>query len=288
MDGLHEVQIIGKIGRHFGIHPLVLEDIVNTGQRPKAEDFDDYLFFVLKMLSYDESSGRVFAEQVSLILGPRYLITFQEKEGDVFAFVRERIRKAKGRIRKCGCDYLAYALVDAIVDHYFIVLEKIGEKIELLEEALLEDPNSQTLEAIHHLKRELIFFNKQTRPLRDVFNFLIKDESPLVQENTRPFLRDIHDHMVQVIDTTESFRDMLSSLMDLYLSTVSHKMNEVMKVLTIMATIFIPLTFIAGIYGMNFKFMPELEWKWSYPVLWGVLIVVFVLMIFWFKRKKWL
>jgi magnesium transporter len=288
VDGLHDVNVVEKMGAHFGIHPLVLEDIVNTGQRTKAEEFENYIYIVLKMLVFDETVDHIAAEQVSLILGPHFLISFQEKEGDVFDFVRERIRKARGRIRKSGCDYLAYALMDAVVDHYFVILEKLGDKIELIEDQLLEKPTPRILEDIHHLKREIIFFRKQVWPLREVINNLIKDPSELIQETTDIFLRDVYDHTFQVIETIESFRDVLSGLSDLYLSTVSNRMNEVMKVLTIMATIFIPLTFIAGIYGMNFEFMPELKWRWAYPGLWVVLILIFVSMIAWFKRKKWI
>jgi magnesium transporter len=288
VDGLHEVNVIEKIGVHFGIHPLVLEDIVHTGQRPKVEEFENYIYIVLKMLDIDAAVDHLTAEQVSLIIGPHFLISFQEKEGDVFNYVRERIRKARGRIRNSGCDYLAYALMDAVVDHYFVILEKLGEKIEQLEEQLLEEPTSRILEDIHHLKREMIFFRKQIWPLREVINSLIKDPSELIQETTHIFLRDVYDHTIQVIDTIESFRDVLSGLSDLYLSTVSNRMNEVMKVLTIIATIFIPLTFIAGIYGMNFEFMPELKWHWAYPMLWVLLVVIFVLMVIWFKRRRWL
>jgi len=288
IDGLHEIDIIEKIGHHFGIHPLTLEDIVNTGQRPKAEDYDDYIFIVFKMLFYDDANTHITSEQVSLILGSHYLISFQEKEGDVFNFVRERIRKAKGRIRKSGPDYLTYALIDATVDHYFFILEKVGEKLEQIEEELLENPKPQTLQSIHSLKREMIYFRKQVWPIRELLNHLMHEESQLVQESSHIFFRDIYDHTIQVIDNIESMRDVLTGMLDLYLSTLSNKMNEVMKVLTIMATIFIPLTFIAGIYGMNFKFMPELEWKWSYPVLWGVLVAIFILLLFWFKRNRWL
>lgn len=206
----------------------------------------------------------------------------------MFDPVRQRIRQAKGRIRRSGCDYLAYALTDAVVDHYFGVLEKLGEKIEALEDELLKEPSAQTLETTHRLKREMLYFRKQVWPLREVLNSLVKDQSHLIAETTQVFLRDVYDHTIQVIDTIESLRDVLSGLHDLYLSTISNRMNEVMKVLTIMATIFIPLTFIAGIYGMNFEFMPELKWKWSYPLLWGVLVAIFVSMLFWFKRKRWL
>ena len=288
IDGLHEIDIIEKIGHHFDIHPLTLEDIVNTGQRPKAEDYDDYVFIVFKMLLYDDVNTHITSEQVSLILGAHYLISFQEKEGDVFNFVRERIRKGKGRIRKSGPDYLTYALIDATVDHYFFILEKVGEKLEQIEEELLENPQPRTLQSIHSLKREMIYFRKQVWPIRELLNHLMHEESQLIQESSHIFFRDIYDHTIQVIDTIESMRDVLTGMLDLYLSTLSNKMNEVMKVLTIMATIFIPLTFVAGIYGMNFKFMPELEWKWSYPILWGILVAIFVFMLFWFKRKRWL
>ncbi len=288
VDGLHEVDLIEKFGLHFDIHPLTLEDIMNTGHRPKAEDFENYEYIVFKMLTFDEDKNNITAEQVSLILGHHYLISFQETEGDVFDFVRERIRKAKGRIRKSGCDYLAYALIDAIVDHYFLVLEKIGEKIELAEVDLLGDTQPETLQSIHHYKREMLFLRKQVWPLRDILNILMKEDVSLIRETTQIFIRDLYDHTIQIIDTIESLRDVLSGMQDLYLSAVSNRMNEVMKVLTIMATIFIPLSFIAGIYGMNFDYMPELKWHWAYPVLWIVLITIFLFMIFWFKRKKWL
>ena len=288
IDGLHEVELIEKIGTHFNIHPLTLEDIVNTGQRPKVEDFEKYVYLVFKMLKFDETTGHITSEQVSLIVGPHYLLSFQEIEGDVFEAVRERIRKGRFHIRKSGPDYLAYALLDAVVDHYFSILEKMGERIEDLEERLHQQATPEILQAISDLKRELIYFRKQVWPVREVLSTWQKAESSIVQEANKIFIRDVYDHTIQVIDTIESLRDIISGLMDLYLSTVSNKMNEVMKVLTIMATTFIPLTFVAGIYGMNFKYMPELEWKWSYPVLWVLLIVIFSGMMFYFKRKKWL
>ena len=288
IDGLHEVELIEKIGKHFNIHPLTQEDIVNTGQRPKVEDFEEYVYLVFKMLKFDETTGHITSEQVSLIVGPHYLLSFQETEGDVFNSVRERIRKGRVHIRKSGPDYLAYALMDAVVDHYFLILEKMGERIEQFEERLHVQPTPEILKDIYDLKRELIYFRKQVWPIREVLSTWQKAESAVVQDANKVFIRDVYDHTIQVIDTIESFRDIISGLTDLYLSTVSNKMNEVMKVLTIMATIFIPLTFVAGIYGMNFKFMPELEWKWSYPVLWILLIVIFSGMMFYFKRKKWL
>jgi magnesium transporter len=288
IDGLHEVDVIEKIGKNFGLHPLVLEDIVHTEQRPKMEEFENYIFIITKMLSYDEAEQELSAEQFSMILGPNYIITFQETVGDVFEMVRERVRKGKGRIRKCPPDYLAYALIDAVVDHYFLVLEKIAERVESLEEELVTNPTPETLQTIHHLKRELIFLRKSVWPLRELIGGLERGESSLVQEKTTVFLRDVYDHTIQVIDTVETLRDMVSGMLDVYLSSVSNKMNEVMKVLTIIATIFIPMTFVAGIYGMNFEFMPELKWHYGYHIVWVIIIAIAVMMLIYFRRKKWL
>jgi magnesium transporter len=288
IDGLHDISVIEKIGKHFEIHPLVLEDIANTGQRPKMEDFERYVFVVLKMLYYDKEKEETHAEQFSLILGPNWVITFQERVGDVFEPVRERLRKGKGRIRKSGPDYLAYALIDAVVDNYFGILEHFGETIENMEEELVADPTPQTLQAIHTLKRELIFLRKSIWPLREVISGLEREELSLVKEATGVYLRDVHDHTIQVIDTIETFRDMVSGMLDIYLSSMSNRMNEVMKVLTLIATIFIPTTFLAGIYGMNFEYMPELKWKFSYPLFWVAVLLVGSIMGTYFKRKKWL
>ncbi len=289
IDGLHEVDIIEKIGRCYDVHPLVLEDIVNTDQRPKMEDFDGYIFMVLKMLYYDEKKNEVTAEQLSLILGSNYVISFQERVGDVFNPIRERIRNAKGRIRRMGADYLAYALMDTVVDNYFIILEKLGEKIESMEEELISKPTPEILQTIHALKREMIFLRKSVWPLRELISKLERGESSLIQKTTDIYLRDVYDHTIQVIDAIETFRDMVSGMLDIYLSSVSNRMNEVMRVLTIIATIFIPLTFLAGIYGMNFEFMPELKWHWVYPwAFWLVIVGIAGFMVFYFKRKKWL
>jgi magnesium transporter len=288
IDGVHQVAILEKLGKHFDLHPLLLEDIMHTEQRPKMEDFGDYIFVVLKVLYWDEKDNEIKPEQVSLILGSTFVISFQEGAGDVFNPIRERIRKAKGRIRKMKADYLAYALVDTIVDHYFIVLEKLGEKIENMEEDLVTNPTPETLQAIHTLKRELIFLRKSVWPLREAVNSLERGESSLIHESTDIYLRDVYDHTIQVIDTIETFRDMVSVMLDIYLSSVSNKMNEVMKVLTIIATIFIPLTFIASIYGMNFKYIPELEWHWGYPAILFVMVAVGISMLAFFRRKRWL
>jgi magnesium transporter len=288
IDGIHETGIIEKIGHTLHLHPLVLEDILNAEQRPKLDDHEDYLFICIKMLTYDSEKSRLNIENVSLVLSSNYLISLQEVEGDVLEPIRERLRKGRGRIRKMGHDYLAYALLDAIVDNYFTVLEKIGEEIESLEEDVIANPDAQTVQTIHFLKREMIFLRKSVWPLREVVNTLERGESPIVQDSSRVFLRDVYDHTIQIIDTIETFRDMVSGMLDVYLSTVSNRMNQVMKVLTIIATIFIPLTFIVGIYGMNFKHMPELEQKWAYPLVLGGMLLVEIIMVIWFRRKKWL
>lgn len=286
--GLHDIGLLEKIGHHFGIHPLVLEDIVHTGQRPKFEDFEDYLYTVFKMLTYDSQTGHVRSEQVSLIIGNHFVISYQEAEGDSFDPVRERIRKGKGRIRKSGCGYLTYALIDSIVDHYYDILEILGDKIETLEKMLIEEPKTIILEEIHTLKREMIFFRKQVWPVREMLNGLIKSESPILHESTTIYFSDVHDHVIQLMDIIESLKEVLSSMLDLYLSTVSNRMNDVMRVLTIIATIFIPLTFLAGIYGMNFEYMPELKWRGGYFALLAVMIAAGATMIFFFRKKKWL
>jgi magnesium transporter len=288
IDGLHDLEVIEKIGKQFGLHPLVLEDIVNTGQRPKLEDFENHVFVVLKMLYYDQEKGELEAEQISLIFGQNFVISFQERVGDIFEPLRERIRKGKGRVRKAGSDYLAYALMDSIVDNYFVILEQLGEKIEDAEQELAVNPTLETLQTIRTFKKEMIFLRKSIWPLREVVNSLERGESSLVDESTLIYLRDVYDHTIQIIDTVESYRDMLSGMLDVYLSSISNKMNEVMKVLTIFAAIFIPLTFIAGIYGMNFGFMPELGWRWGYFGILLVMAIVAVALIVYFKRKRWL
>jgi magnesium transporter len=288
IDGIHDVDVIEKLGKEFELHPLILEDILNTTQRPKCEDFDKYIFMVLKMLSYDEGEGGLKAEQVSMVLGRNFVISFQEQVGDVFEQIRDRLRNSKGRIRKMGADYLAYTLIDAVVDNYFVILEKFGEKIESMQEQLVADPSEKTLQQIHSVKREMIFLRKSVWPLRELINGLQRTESALVADSTSVYLRDVYDHTIQIIDTIESFRDTVSGMLDIYLSSISNRMNAVMKVLTIIATTFIPLTFIAGIYGMNFKYMPELGWKWGYAAALGVMVVVAILMLIYFRRKKWL
>jgi len=288
VDGLSDTKLIQSLSENFAVHPLVQEDILNTDQRPKVEDFEDFLYIVLKMLRWNDEANEIDIEQVSLILGPNFVISFQERPGDVFEAIRDRIRTSKGRIRKVGADYLAYSLIDAIVDGYFTILEKMGERIEALEEHVVTNPRPATLKDIHKQKRDALFLRKSVWPLREVVSGLQRAESPLVKKETGIYLRDVYDHTIQVIDTMETFRDMLAGMLDTYLSSLSNRMNEVMKVLTIIATIFIPLTFIAGVYGMNFEFMPELHKRWAYPAVLAVMLAVAVLMILYFRRKRWL
>jgi len=288
LSGIHDIKIIEQFGEQFGLHALALEDILNTQHRPKVEEMEGYSLIILKMLFFDDKTQSIDTEQVSLILGPHYVITFQEREGDVFEGVRGRLQRSHGRIRQRGPDYLAYALVDSVVDSYFHILEKVGDHLAQLEEDLLNNPDQSTLARIHHYKRQLQLLRKSVWPLREVISELYKEDSPLVAEGTRVFLRDLYDHTIQVLDTVEIFRDTVSGLQDLYMSAVGNRMNEIMKVLTIMASIFIPLTFIAGIYGMNFEYIPELKWRWGYFAIWGVMISCIIGMLIYFKRKKWL
>jgi len=288
IDGLQEVNYIEQIGQCFHIHPLTLESILNTTQRPKIEYFPNYIYIALKMISWDEKEQETNMEHISLILMQNMVLSFQEREGDVFNTIRERIRNMNGKIRQNSVDYLVYALIDTIVDQYFVILEKLGEKTELLEDVLINQPSPQNLQVIHQTKRNLIYLRNAVWPLREVINKLEKEETVLIQKDTKLFLRDVYDHTIQVIETIEALRDMVSGLLDIYLSSISNKMNEVMKVLTIIATIFIPLTFLAGIYGMNFHYMPELSWRWGYPVTLLAMFLIGLGMYFFFKKKKWL
>jgi len=289
IDGIKHTEIIEKIGKCFGLHPLVLEDIVNTEQRPKIEDFKNYVFIVLKMLSYDEKHADIKVEQVSLILGRNFVISFQDNvEGDVFDNVRQRLRTNRGRLRKMGADYLVYSLMDAIVDNYFIILEKIGERIEDMEDELLLKPHAEIIKEINKLKRSTIFLRKSVWPLREVVSIMERGEIPLIKKETTVYFRDIYDHSIQIIDNIETLRDILAGMLEIYLSSLSYKMNEIMKVLTIIATIFIPLTFVVGIYGMNFHYMPELEWHWGYPLVWLTMLFIAGMMLYYFRRKQWM
>ncbi|MEZ4388919.1 MAG: magnesium/cobalt transporter CorA [Candidatus Krumholzibacteriia bacterium] len=287
VDGVHDEQVIRVLGERFGVHPLALEDVANTHQRPKLEDYDDHLFVVCRMLRAEPGTTRVLSEQLSLVLGRGFLLSFQERPGDVFDPVRERLQRPQGRLRNGGADYLTYVLLDAVIDHYFVVAETFGEAIEDLETLVLTDTAKDPLNTLHGLKRELVQLRRAVSPLRDVLTGMGRNESPLVDSSTSTFLRDAHDHAVQVNDTVESFRDMLTSLQDLAMANMSNRMNDVMKVLTVFASIFVPLTFVAGVYGMNFEHMPELGWRWAYPAFWGVILAMTSAMLAYFRRKKW-
>lgn len=288
INGLNHVGAIEKIGGHYNLHPLVLEDIVNVNQRPKIDEFEDYLFVALKML-YLNSNDKIISEQVSFVLGKNFVLSFQESEGDVFEEVRNRIRLAKGRIRTLGSDYLLYTLIDAVVDHYFNIIESLSDKLEDLESDMFDGRMDGSMsQQVQEMKREVLKIRRAIFPLREVISRIEKHESPLISRKTKTYFRDIYDHIIQVSENIDIYREMIWSLMEMYMTTISNKMNEVMKVLTIMASIFIPLTFIAGIYGMNFDFIPELKYKYSYFILWGVMILIVILMIRYFKRKKWL
>ncbi len=287
VSGIHDTALLEKLGACYDIHPLVVEDIGNTEQRPKLEDYGRYLYLVLKMLYYGDD-GEAVAEQLSLVVGPNFVISLQENGKDVFEPVRVRLRNAQSRLRSQGSDYLAYSLLDAVVDHYFVILERLGAEIEEVEEDLVRNPTSEVLQSIHRLKREMIFLRKSVWPLREVISALERRESALIKETTLVYLKDVYDHTIQVIETLESYRDMISGMLDTYLSSMSHRLNEVMKVLTIIATIFIPLTFLAGVYGMNFKHMPELDLPWAYPALWAVMTMSALGMLAYFRRRRWL
>lgn len=288
VNGVHDVTVLKTLNDNFQIHPLATEDIHNTGHRPKSEEFDDQLFLILKMLYLDPRlPDEIVSEQISLVLGKNYVISYQEQPGDVFDPVRERIRDGKGRIRTMGADYLAYALMDAIVDNYYSVLEHLGERVETLETAMIQDVREDMVHTIHRLKREMIFLRKQIWPLREVTNSLLRDDPKMISKKITVFLRDVYDHIIQLSDTIDSYRDVLSGMHDIYLSVMSNKMNEVMKILTIFAAIFIPLTFMAGIYGMNFEYMPELKWRYSYFVALAAMAGVGAGMVLYFKSKKW-
>jgi magnesium transporter len=295
VDGLHDIGLIEKLGKAFGLHSLALEDVLNCGQRPKLEDYGNYHFIVMRSL-YLKKQGEEEAlesEQISFFLSGNYVITLQEVPGDSFEAVRERLRHGKGLIRKAGADYLLYALVDALVDEFFPVLESYGERVEELEDEVIENPEPETLNEIHRIKRELLVLRRTAWPEREVINALQREEAHLIKPETRVFLRDCYDHTIQVIDMIETYRDLASGLLEVYLSSASNRLNEVMKVLTIISTIFIPLNFIAGVYGMNFNpqasplNMPELNWYFGYPAALSLMAVVGGLLVLYFRRKGW-
>lgn len=287
IHGIDQVKVIEEVGELFNLHPLLLEDIMNTEQRPKIDNYDNCIFIVLKALFYDTAKIEMKSEQVSLILGQNFVISLQEAEMNLFDPVRDRLKNAHWRIRKMGADYLAYSMIDTVVDSYFLILEQVGEVLEDLEDELVAKPNPHTLRKIHELKREMLFLRKSVWPLRELLTGLDRGETPFIHVSTLVYFRDVYDHTIQIIDNIETIRDMLASMLDIYLSSVSNRMNGIMKVLTIIATIFMPLTFMAGVYGMNFKHMPELEWTFGYPFVLIAMFIVSMSMLLYFKMKKW-
>lgn len=286
--GIHDIKMIETLGKHFGLHPLILEDITNSSQRSKLDNFKDNIYIVMRLLKYDKQKDEVVDEQVSLVLGKNYVISFTEANENVFASVAERIKNKNSRIISRGADYLCYSLIDCIVDNYFIILECFDEKLETLEEKLISQPTPNVLQKIQKTKREIALLRKSVWPVREVVNQFKRLETPLIKEPTKLYMQDVYDHSIQAIDTIESFRDVSSGLLDIYISNISLRMNEIMKVLTVMATIFVPLTFIASLYGMNFDYMPELHSKWGYPAVLSVMGVVLLSMLYFFHRRKWI
>lgn len=288
IDGLKDVSVVDAIGRHFAIHGLVLEDILNTHQRPKLEEFEDYLYIVIKGIALGNHDIHVVYEQISLLVLDNIVFTFKEKPDQVLEPIISRLDNDKSHIRSMGSDYLAYVIMDAVVDEYFVLQDTFDELIEAIEDELLINPTTQTLATIQKIKRELIFLRRSVSPLRELLASIQRSDSPLIKEHTKRYFTDVYDHAIRIIEAIESYRDLIAGMLDIYLSSISNKMNETMKVLTVFASIFIPLTFIAGVYGMNFEYMPELKWKWGYPVLWGMFAAISIFLLAYFKRKKWL
>ena len=286
--GLHDVEQIAAIGQTFNVHRLLLEDILNTEQRPKADSYEENYFCLLKVPHHDQAAGQLMEEQLALVLGPRYVLTFQETDAALFDGLRQRLINGKGRLRQAGSDYLAYALIDAVVDQYFLVLEQISNEIELIEEEALTDPTADTLLSIQGIRRELLMVRKAAWPMRELLSHLQRGEVEQFRPETMIYLRDIYDHAIQILETTESLREVVTGLIDIYLSTISNRANEVMKVLTIVATIFIPLTFITSLYGMNFDYIPELQWRWGYPLVLAFMLLLSLAMLIYFRRRRWL
>lgn len=287
VDGLHDVSLISDVGNLFDIEPLILEDILHTGQRPKLEDFDRYLYLVLQMVDYEGGERRITREQLSILLSDGLLLTFQERPGDMFDSVRQRISTPGTRARRCGADFLAYALIDTVVDHCLTILEELEETIDDLEDAVFETYDRDSFESIYGLRRELVILRKSVWPLRELVGSLMRDDFRLIGDGVDPYFRDVYDHVVLVIDTVEVFREIVNGIQETYLATINNRMNEVMKVLTMVATVFMPLSFIAGLYGMNFRYMPELEWRWGYFAVLGAMALIFASMVWFYRSRKW-
>ena len=285
IDGLDNRTLVTKLGKHFKMHPLLVDDILNDHQT-KAEEFDDHLFFTMKML-HKISGSTIEYEQISFVLGTDYLLSFQQKEGDLFDRLRARIKKGNGKVRQRKADYLMYRLVDIIVDSYYTVLDSVGHRIEEMEDVVHKDPTQDEFEKIQLINKELIYLRKAIYPLRDALNKMTKDESGFIEPQTVRYFSDVYDHVVHLIDSLDTYKDLTKGLMDIHINTMNSRMNEVMKVLAVISTIFMPLTFIVGIYGMNFEFMPELHSHWGYPFVWALMVVIVVAMIWYFRFKKW-
>lgn len=288
VDGIHDATVLEMIGQKFDLHHLLLEDIANTTQRPKTEFYPDYIFQCIKMLHYDSTKNELLQEQVSIVLSKDAVVTFQEKTGDVFENVRDRIENSKGRIRSLKNDYLFYALIDSILDHYFIVVEKVGDYLDQLEDEIFEDPDKDSLDKAQRNKRLLLELRRAVYPLRECISRLLKENSSFINPKTHAYLHDAYDHCIQIIETVESYREINAGLKDMYLSSVSHKMNQVMQVLTVISSLFIPMTFVAGVYGMNFEHIPELTWEHGYHYFWIINISIFILLLIFFRWKKWI
>jgi magnesium transporter len=287
VDGLHNPDIIDSIGKRFNIHPLVLEDLLNTEQRAKIEDYGEYIYVSIKTLNYTEDIKPLETEHQGILFGKDFVATVGEGDSRLFDRVRERLTNEESRIRRSGADFLAYSLLDAIIDDYFAVLEKLGDEIDSVEDELLQKPDSTVFQKINSLKKNMLYVHKSVWPLREVVDFLENGETELIHDSSHVYIRDLYDHVIQVMDTAETYRDILSGMVDVYLSSMSNRLNEVMKFLTIISTIFIPLSFLAGIYGMNFRYMPELDLRWGYFALLAVMAVIAAFMVYLFKRKKW-
>ena len=286
--GLHDTELITQIGNTFQVHPLVLEDIVDIRQRPKFDEYETGSYLAFRSLKFDAEEKKVDTQQISIFFGMGFILSFQEETDDLFESIRNRLRTARGKIRKRGADYLAYALLDATVDHYFFVLDEMETAIESLEEEILQRPGENSKSKIHQLKQEMLTVRKSVFPLREAINSFSKSDSEFISEESQIFIRDLYDHTIQVIDMVETYRDLLNGLQDLYLSEISFRMNQVMQILTIITTIFVPLSFLAGLYGMNFDHIPELHWKYGYFILLGFMLIISIGLLYYFRRKKWL
>jgi magnesium transporter len=288
IDGIHDTEIIGKLGKYFDLHPLLQEDILNTGHRPKVEVYDNCIFFTFKMLTQKDGELNILSEQISLVLGSNYVLSFQEESVDLFDPIRQRIRTKKGIVRERLCDYLFYLLIDITVDNYYKIVENMDDYMDKLEQTVLDNPNQNVMNSLQEVKKQLIVLKNAVYPIREAIIKLDREETELIKPATRNYLKDVHDHTVQLNETIDIYKDLSAGIRETYLSTLSYKMNQIMKVLTLISTIFIPLTFIVGVYGMNFDFMPELHSKYGYYFTWGFMILLSITMVVWFKTKKWL